>query len=138
MLETEKVENHKMRLTSGQLTKLNTEGYIIADCPFPRYLTDACLAAVEKVAVQPDQLSHDAKKNHYSLAPQIADSYWSKLDHSLPFLQVILHPQCLELAKQYLGTDDIYLRNAGINENAPGYSVRWHRDSVGQFWNGVK
>ena len=72
---------------------------------------------------------HDAKKNHYSLAPQIADSYWSKLDHSLPFLQIELHPEIIELAHQLTKTDGIYFRNGGINELSPGRGFLWHRDS---------
>ena len=56
-------------------------------------------------------------------------SYWCALDHSLPFLQIILHPEILELARQLEGDEDIYLRNGGINELAPGKSFWWHRDS---------
>jgi hypothetical protein len=35
----------------------------------------------------------------------------------------------LELARQLEGCDDIYFRNGGINEIAPGRGIRWHRDS---------
>jgi hypothetical protein len=38
-------------------------------------------------------------------------------------------PQVLELARQLEGCDDIYFRNGGINEIAPGRGIRWHRDS---------
>jgi hypothetical protein len=97
--------------------------------PVPRAITDACLAAVEKVAVNPHELSNDAKKNHHSLAPQIADSYWCQLDHSLSFLQIELHPEIIELARQLSRINDIYFRNRGINELAPGRGFLWHRDS---------
>jgi hypothetical protein len=117
-----------MKLSAEQLTQLNTDGYVIIDCPFPRALTDACLEAVDKVAIDPE-LSDDAKKNHYALAPQIPDSYWCQLDHSLPFLQIELHPEIVDLGRQLAGTDDIYFRNGGINELAPGRGFLWHRDS---------
>ncbi|MEE2752613.1 MAG: phytanoyl-CoA dioxygenase family protein [Candidatus Latescibacterota bacterium] len=118
-----------MRLTPEQLAQLDTAGYIVVECPFPRQLTDACLVAVDKVSVTPEQISHDAKKNHFSLTPHIADSYWSKLDHLLPFLQIELHPEIIELARQLMEMEDIYFRNGGINELAPGRGFLWHRDS---------
>ncbi len=102
---------------------------MIIDCPFPRSLTDACLDTVSRVAVDPVSLSNDAKKNHFSLAPQIPDSSWCTLDHSLSFLQIELHPEIIEIARQLVGTDDIYFRNGGINELAPERGFLWHRNS---------
>ena len=117
-----------MKLSPEQFTRLNTDGYVIIDCPFPRALTDACLEAVDKVVVGHGELSADAKKNHYSLSPQIPDSYWCTLDHSLPFLRIELHPEIVELGRQLLKTrpsvrvllvtghaeDDVSLPGAGL------------------------
>ena len=118
-----------MQLSAEQLEHLETQGYVIVDCPFPAALTDACLKAVDQVAVTPSALSDDAKQNHYTLAPQIPDSFWCTLDHSLPFLQIELHTEIVEIARQLTGTDDIYFRNGGINELAPNKGFLWHRDS---------
>ncbi len=54
---------------------------------------------------------------------------WCELDHSLPFLQVELHSEIVGLARQLAGDDEIYFRNGGINELAPGRSFPWHGDS---------
>ena len=118
-----------MKLSSSQLEAYHREGYVIVDCPFPAALTDDCLRAVDKVAVDPDSNTTDTKRNHYRLTPQVPGSYWCALDHSLPFLQIILRPEILEIARQLEGDEDIYLRNGGINELAPGKSFWWHRDS---------
>ena len=118
-----------MRLSTVQLTQLETDGYVIVDCPFPRSFTGACLQAIEKVAVSPGTLTDDSKKNHFSLSPIIPDSYWCALDHSLPFLQVALHEEIVELIREIEKTDDIYFRNGGINELAPGRGFLWHRDT---------
>jgi len=117
-----------MQFTPDQLTKYNERGYVIIDCPFPQTLTDACLHAVEKVAQEPLP-DEDGKKNHHRLRPQLPDSYWCKLDHSLPFLQIELHTDIVELARQLENDDDIYFRNGGINELAPQRSFLWHRDA---------
>ena len=68
------------------------------------------------------------------LKPQIDDSYWCSLDHSLRFLRIELHEEIVELARQLTGRlpggdEDIYYRNGGINELAPGRCFKWHRDS---------
>ena len=118
-----------MKLSSSQLEAYQRDGYVIVDCPFPATLTDDCLRAVDMVAVDPDSNTTDTKRNHYQLTPQVPGSYWCVLDHSLPFLQIILHPEILEIARQLEGDEDIYLRNGGINELAPGKSFWWHRDS---------
>ena len=118
-----------MKLSSSQLAAYHRDGYVIEDCPFPQTLTQHCLKAVEKVAVDPALITTDTRRNHFRLAPQIPGSYWSTLDHSLPLLKIILHPKILELARQLAGDDDIYLRNGGINELAPNNSFWWHRDS---------
>ncbi|MBS11799.1 MAG: hypothetical protein CME19_09385 [Gemmatimonadetes bacterium] len=118
-----------MRLNSEQLDQLNVDGYVIIDCPFPRELTDACLEAVSMTAVDPEDMTPDAKKNHHSLPPQIPDSYWCALDHASPFLAIELHAEILEIARQLEGHQDIYYRNGGINELAPGRGFLWHRDT---------
>lgn len=117
-----------MRFTSEQLAEYRECGYVIIPCPFPNSLTDACMAAFEKVAEDPKP-DEDGKKNHYRLRPQMPDSYWSKLDHSLPFLQIELHAEIVELAQQLENDKDIYFRNGGINELAPNRCFLWHRDS---------
>ncbi len=118
-----------MKLSSSQLEAYRRDGYIIVDCPFPQTLTLDCQSAVEKVAIDPESVTADTRRNHFRLAPQIPGSYWSALDHSLPFLKIILHPEILEMARQLAGDDDVYLRNGGINELAPDNSFWWHRDS---------
>lgn len=118
-----------MKLSSSQLEAYHRDGYVIVDCPFPTVLTAECTRAVEKVAIDPASITSDTRRNHYRLAPQIPGSYWSALDHALPFLQILLHPEILEMARQLAGNDDIYLRNGGINELAPDNSFWWHRDS---------
>ena len=125
-------------LTAAQQAEYAERGFIVLrNFPDIAPLTARMVEVYQSVAkATPDWEDDTAPTNKFQTQPVVPGSYWSILDHSLPFLQVILHPHCLELAKQHLGTDDIYLRNAGVNENAPGYSVFWHRDSVDQFWNG--
>lgn len=117
-----------MQFTPDQLAEYNERGYVIIDCPFPETFTNTCLEAVEKVAEEPIA-KHDGKLNHHRLRPQIPDSYWCELDHSLPFLQIELHSEIVELARQLANDPDIYFRNGGINELAPQRSFLWHRDS---------
>ena len=117
-----------MKLSPSQLEAYHRDGYVIMDCPFPQTLTLDCQNSVDKAAVDPTSISTDTRRNHFRLAPQIPGSYWCALDHSLPFLQIMLHPEILEMARQLAG-DDIYLRNGGINELAPDSSFWWHRDS---------
>ena len=118
-----------MKLTPSQLEAYHRDGYVIVDCPFPAALTEDCMRAVGSVAAEPVPNATDTRRNHYRLAPQIPGSYWCVLDHSLPFLQIILHPEILEMARQLAGDDDVYLRNGSINELAPSKSFWWHRDS---------
>lgn len=117
-----------MHLTPEQLETYHQNGYIIIPCPFSGGLTQACLNAVEKVDDDPVP-KEDGKKNHHRLRPQMPDSYWCALDHSLPFLNIELHPEIIELARQLENDPDIYFRNGGINELAPNRSFLWHRDS---------
>ncbi len=118
-----------MKLSLSQLEAYHRDGYVIVDCPFPQTYILHCQNAVEKVAIDPALITADTRRNHFRLTPQIPGSYWSSLDHSLPFLKIMLHPEILELARQLAGDDDVYLRNGGINELAPGKSFWWHRDS---------
>ena len=123
-----------MRFSDGQLEQYRTLGYVIVDCPFPESFTEECMAAVEGAARDPSEGPADgSKRNHHRLRPQVEDSYWCALDHSLPFLRIILHPEIIELARQLNGVSDIYLRNGGINEQAPDRSVGWHIDG-GPGW----
>ena len=122
-----------MQLSVEQLDQYNRLGYVVVPCPFPAQLTEDCLRAVEKVAVDADANSGDTRKNHFRLEPQIEGSYWSALDHSLPFLKIELHPEIIEIARQLIGAEDIYFRNGGINELAPGRGFLWHRDSGGVY-----
>ena len=122
-----------MQLSIEQLDQYNRLGYVVVPCPFPAQLTEECLRAVEKVAVDADANSGDTRKNHFRLEPQIEGSYWSALDHSLPFLKIELHPEIIEIARQLIGAEDIYFRNGGINELAPGRGFLWHRDSGGVY-----
>ena len=116
-----------MKFTTEQLQQYEEKGYVIVDCPFPAELTQRCLDAVEKV--QGDPVSGDTHRHHFRLRPQIEASLWCALDHSLPFLQIELHAEIVELARQLTGQQDIYYRNGGINELAPGRSFAWHRDT---------
>ena len=118
-----------MRFSDGQLEQYRTLGYVIVDCPFPESFTEECMAAVEGAARDPTEGPADgSKRNHHRLRPQVEDSYWCALDHSLPFLKIILHPEIVELARQLTGESDIYMRNGGINEQAPDRSIGWHVD----------
>jgi hypothetical protein len=40
-----------LKFAKTQLEAYRINGYVIVLCPFPRELTEACLAAVERVAV---------------------------------------------------------------------------------------
>ena len=44
-----------------------------------------------------------------------------------------LHDEIVELARQMADDRDIYFRNGGINELAPGMSFVWHRDSGEEY-----
>ena len=118
-----------MKLSPTQREAYHREGYVIVDCPFPAALTEDCLRAVDCVAADPVSSDMDTRRNHFRLAPQMPGSYWCALDHSLPFLRIILHPEILEMARQLAGDDDVYLRNGSINELGPDNSFWWHRDS---------
>lgn len=117
-----------MRFTPEQLERYHRDGYMIVTCPWLEPLTRDCLAAVAKVEVAPDERGKDLMGNHARLKPQMPESYWSVLDHSLPFLRVILHEEVLELIRQLNNDDDVYMRNGGINDMAVGHAVAWHRD----------
>ena len=118
-----------MRFNAAQLEQYRTQGYVVVPCPFPPELTRTCLDAVDRAGIDPTANTTDTKGNHYTLKPQVPDSYWCALDHSLPFLNIELHPEIVELAAQLAGDDDIYFRNGGINELAKDLSFVWHRDS---------
>lgn len=119
-----------MPLNDAQLAQYHRDGYIVIDAPFPQALTDDCLSAAAAYARDPAEVAAvDTKKNHYTLMPAVPDSYFSALDHSLPFLRIELHPEIVEIARQLEGSPDIYYRNGGINELAPERSTTWHFDA---------
>lgn len=123
-----------MLFTDSQLEEYRTNGYVIIDCPFPDELTEDCMRAVRKTESPEETYEEVGKGNHFRLKPQVPESYWCDLDHSLAFLKIILHPEIVELARQVEGHDDLYLRNGGINEMPPGKSIAWHRDGGGPEW----
>jgi ectoine hydroxylase-related dioxygenase (phytanoyl-CoA dioxygenase family) len=123
-----------MLLDPKQLEQYHRDGYLVIDAPFPKSLTDACLAAVAAYERDPAEVSAiDTKKNHFTLMPAVPDSYFSALDHSLPFLRVMLHPEIVEIARQLEGDTDLYFRNGGINELAPSRSTTWHFDTNTEY-----
>lgn len=122
-----------MLFSPSQLEQYRTRGYVVVDGPFPAALTQAALQATEKVAIDPALNTTDTKGNHFRLPPQVPDSYWCALDHSLAFLQMELHSNVVELARQLAHDEDIYYRNGGINELAPGLSFVWHRDAEDEY-----
>jgi len=122
-----------MKLDSAQLDAYHRLGYVVVPTPFPDELTGEALRAVEKLADDPDANTGDTRKNHFRLRPQVEGSYWSALDHSLPFLQIELHAEIVEIARQLIGEQDIFFRNGGINELAPGRGFLWHRDSEADY-----
>ena len=123
-----------MLLNDEQLAQYHRDGYVIIDAPFPRSFTDDCLTAAAAYARDPAAVAAvDTKKNHYTLMPAVPGSYFSALDHSLPFLRIALHPEIVEIARQIEGESDLYFRNAGINELAPQRSTAWHFDSHTEY-----
>ena len=89
-----------MKFSEQQLKQYRNLGYVIFDCPFPERLTEECMAAVEQTSQDPSEGPADGgKRNHFFLRPQVEDSYWCSLDHSLTFLKVILHPELIELGR---------------------------------------
>ena len=122
-----------MLFNTEQMEEYRKTGYVIVDCPFPACMTQRALQAVESQLIAPEDNITDTQGNHYRLAPQISDSYWCALDHSLPFLQMELHDEIVELARQMVDDRDLYFRNGGINELAPGMSFVWHRDSGEEY-----
>jgi hypothetical protein len=123
-----------MLLNSEQLAQYRRDGYLILDTPFPRALTDDCLAAVAAYARDPAEVAAvDTKRNHFTLMPAVPGSYFCALDHSLPFLRVALHPQIVEIARQLESETDLYFRNGGINELAPMRSTTWHFDTDTEY-----
>ena len=122
-----------MLFDTDQLEVYRETGYVIVDCPFPADLTACALQAIQRQLIALEDNTTDTRGNHYRLAPQIPDSYWCALDHSLPFLQMELHDEIVELARQMVDDRDIYFRNGGINELAPGMSFVWHRDSGEEY-----
>lgn len=82
----------------------------------------------ETPASEAEMQSLPTSVSKFRLRPDV-EGWFGALDHSLPFLNIELHPTVLAIARQLDGNDDIFFRNGGINEIAPGRAVRWHRDS---------
>jgi hypothetical protein len=103
-------------LTPAELQTYNCDGYVVIAIPSGTDLTALCLDAARRLQLRatPEEVaSLDGKGNHWRLRPLTAGSYWSALDHSLPFLQTCLHPETLEIGRQLAGHGEIWLRNAG-------------------------
>ena len=142
-----------VRLSAEQMREWDEQGFVVIPIPSgvqlaasvsqptpPHPLTTeaagwgggrTCLAAARQLQARcsPSQVSEiDSKGNHWRLLPATENSYWCQLDHSLPFLQTCVHTEVVELGRQLAGHDDIWMRNAGINELAPGRQAQWHHD----------
>ena len=118
------------RLSATELARFEADGFVVIDCPWPAELTESCLEAVALARVQDPEAvaAEDTIGNHWKLPPVTVGSYWSAADHALPFLSIITHPEVVEIGQQLADEDDIWLRNGGINELAPGRCVFWHHD----------
>ena len=123
-------------LDAAALEQYERDGYIVLTDAFPDLagLTRDFVRAYRQVR-EPAPVE-DGKGNKFRTRAQVPGSYWSALDHSLPALRIVLHERVVELGRQLLGERDIYLRNGGVNEMAPGIAVGWHRDSAGYFHAG--
>jgi hypothetical protein len=117
-------------LTLAQLRSYNELGYVVLPIPCPELVETLLSAAMQlQQRSTPEEVAAvDTKGNHWRLRPQVPGSYWGALDMSLPALQVCLHPDIVEVGRQVTGVDDIWMRNGGINELAPGRSAQWHHD----------
>ena len=111
-----------MHLTEAQLAEYRASGFVVLDAPWPKELTRRLIGCVQAIAEPPESVEAfglgKGGRVHHTLRPVQPDSYWSHLDHSLDFLQVILHPEVVELAVQLEGkqsSSEIFFRNAGIN-----------------------
>ena len=118
-----------MYLDAGQMARYIEDGYLVVACPWPAEMTERLRKAVEQVAAPPHARDDSARSTQFRLLPQEGTgSGCNVLDQCLEFLQVMLHPEVLELSRQLEGTTDIYFRNGGINELRPGKSILWHHD----------
>ena len=130
-----------MRLTAAQLAEYEANGFIVLRDAFHdlAQLTDDFVGAYQALT-QGKEPNLEGKGNKHLTRAQVPGSYWSELDHSLPALRIVLHGDVVSLARQLIGVDggsqDIYLRNAGVNEMPPGRTVKWHRDSLNYFHAG--
>ena len=125
-----------MGLTPAELEQLDTLGYVVIRRDWLVPLTHDCMAAVDAVAEpRPEAgFAGDRIDGIRSLLPPVMDkSYWSLADHSHPFLQVCLHPECIAIGRQTMPlvgepSEDFYMRNAGINDMGRDHSIAWHHD----------
>eukprot|EP01046_Picozoa_sp_COSAG06_P005469 COSAG06_NODE_245_length_19176_cov_167.625151_3_plen_229_part_00 len=120
-----------VRLTPEQADEYEELGFVVIDVPWAPQLTEECLAATALLqsAATPEEVSEiDTIGNHWRLKPITPGSYWSAVDHSLPYLSIITHPEVVEIGQQLAGEDNVWVRNAGLNELAPGRGVFWHHD----------
>ena len=120
-----------MLLTDEQLAVYRADGYIVVPAPWPGALTSRLQSAVAAVAApeqQLEELNVGARSTQWRLQPQPeTGSGANVLDQCLEFLQVMLHPEVIELARQLEGAD-VFFRNGGINELRPERSILWHHD----------
>eukprot|EP01052_Picozoa_sp_SAG31_P025025 SAG31_NODE_2168_length_6266_cov_11.946976_2_plen_337_part_00 len=121
-----------MLLSEAQLASYAVDGYIVVPCPWPHSMTQVLQEAVLTNAASEAEMAAEnahARSTQFRLLPQPdTGSQCNFLDQSLEFLQVMLHPELLELARQLEGTNDVYFRNGGINELRPDKSILWHHD----------
>ena len=90
-----------VRLSPQQLEEFETRGYVIIDAPWTPQLTRDCVSAVvqgRKHGLNVEDL--DTIGNHWRLAPVTKGSYWSHVDHSLPFMSILTHPEVVEIGQQ--------------------------------------
>ena len=120
-----------MLLTNEQLAVYEADGYIVVPAPWPTKLTVRLQSAVDQVAASEhilEELNAGARSTQWRLQPQPdTGSGANVLDQSFEFLQVMLHPEVIELARQLEGSD-VFFRNGGINELRPDRSILWHHD----------
>ena len=118
-------------LSPQEMRQYDALGFVVIPAPSGAALAEQCLAVCRQLqarATAEQVAAVDGKGNHWRLMPITADSYWTALDHSEPFLHTCLHAEVLQIGRQLAAHDDIWMRNAGINELAPGRQAQWHHD----------
>ena len=87
-----------MVLSAAERAQFDAAGYVVIPCPWPAGLTSACIDAVRAAEEDPVLVdSLDTIGNHWKLRPVTKGSYWSKVDHSQPFLAIHTHPEIIKV-----------------------------------------